>query len=144
MSTTILEVGSGDQAAIEVIQQESVIVESGGSQGPPGTSAQILNIETATASSVTVAESLAAASCQGAKWFVFLEDTAGDRQRSMEIFGVKKSDGMRYTIYGRTGDSIDAPVSIRLLAGNIEVVVTNNEVVDLLVRVLTVPVCILP
>lgn len=71
------------------------------------------------------------------KWLVELIDITNNKIKSYEIMAINKFNiDTSYTIYGIIGDKISHSIDVTINGSNINLNITNNELVDLNYKIL--------
>lgn len=80
------------------------------------------------ASSTTVIDEVVAVNNYSVKWILTIVDNTNTKMTSYEILAVNKFNStINHNMSGRVGDLIFHGVNVVLNAGNIQLIITNNE-----------------
>lgn len=85
------------------------------------------------ASSTLTVDTAAIASYVSVKWLAVLRNATTSEARVYEIYATHDGTAASYNVYGMTGDTINASITVTLVAGLLRLDVTNNEIDDLTV-----------
>lgn len=125
----------------------STIILESCKQGPTGPSGMGNQQDTVIVAptDTEVIDSLAVATYTASAWLVHLTTVEGTpRYRGLRTYGVQNGTTSFYNVYGNIGENVLASVVVDLNGANLELQVTNNDAVDIEVRVLQFPISTTP
>lgn len=108
-----------------------------GTQGPAGAGTAQVNT-TIPAGGTVVVDTLSAALYLSVKWFVSIVNSATSEVRSSEVMAIHNDTEVNHTHYGIIGNFLPCPVDVSLVAGQLELSITNNAADDLDINVVRV------
>lgn len=111
------------------IIEEAIIGPQGpqGPQGIPGSETAQFDAGPIAPSASLVIDSVDASLFRAVQWFLLLKDSVNGKYRTLNINAVHNGTTSTHTIFGVIGDFMNVAIDVQLIAGNIEVEVTNNH-----------------
>ena len=111
-----------------IVQPDTDVVLVACEQGPAGLPG-ILQVNTGPVApaATQIADAVAIATFRSVKWLVTLKDSVGVLFKFYEVIAIHDGTTPKHSVYGLIGDTISVVTDVDILAGDIQLNITNNS-----------------